>query len=501
MLTRRELMRFGLLGGAAALLPLEQLVSLASALSAAPHPANNAFGGISPGSPPVVPFSLPLRIPPVLRPVATDADTDYYELTMRPAPAQILPGLLTTIWGYDGLYPGPTIRAQQGRRVVVRQVNNVAEPTAVHLHGGKIAPEHDGHPIDLIPPGGYRDYVYPNRQPGLTMWYHDHANHQAGPHIYRGLAGFYLLEGDDEAGFGLPSGSFDVPLMLQDRILNPDGSLSYPGYVHGFYGDTTIVNGVAQPRFDVAARKYRLRLLNAANHREFNLAFTPAVPTFQIATDGGLLPAPVPRPSTMFLAPAERIELVVDFSGVPQGSRIVLRDTLGTARTAPVMAFDVTRAAADDSRLPGSLRPLPSFPPPSRVRNFDLHFDEGRQMWVINGKGFDPARVDARPRLNSTEVWQFTNLSDLMHPMHLHLAHFQILTRRGGAPPPAYEAGVKDTVAVGPFETVRVLASFTGFTGRYVFHCHRLEHEDWDMMGQMEVLSDERPDGVGGGVP
>lgn len=483
MLTRREMLRLGLLGGAGGLLPLGKLVSIAGA-----HGTDGgaSFGGVSRGSPPVALFQKPLPVPPVLQPTVTDASTDFYMITMRPNQVEILPGLLTTIWGYDGQFPGPTIRARQGRRVVVRQVNQVGFDTAVHLHGGKVAPQHDGHPIDVIPPGGYRDYYYPNRQPGLTMWYHDHADHRAGPNIYRGLAAFYLLEGEDEAGLGLPDGEFDVPLMIQDRLFNADGSLSYPFDVHGVNGDTILVNGAAYPRFEVARRRYRLRLLNGSNHREYLLGFDAALPVSQIATDGGLMPSPVPRQSIR-LAPAERVEVVVDFAAAPLGARIVLRNGFGSGRTAQVMRFDVTRDASDGSRLPGSLRPLENLGPPAVSRNFDLTFDQRRQVWLINNQGFDPGRIDAFPRLDSTEIWQFNNRSQFMHPMHLHLVQFQVLDRRGVAPP-AYEVGMKDTVAVQPFEKVRVLARFSRYTGPYVFHCHRLEHEDRDMMGQFRVV-------------
>ncbi|MFN2503313.1 MAG: multicopper oxidase family protein, partial [Acidimicrobiales bacterium] len=474
MLTRRELIRLGLLGGAAAALPLERLAALAS--DSDHDSPGYAFGGNSPGSPPVVPFQALLPIPPVLQPVSSDATTDFYEVVMREAQAEILPGRLTPIWGYNGLYPGPTIRARQGRRAVVRQINQVPEDTAVHLHGAKVAPEHDGHPVHRIPPGTFRDFDYPNQQLGLTMWYHDHVIHKTAPHLYRGLAAFYLLEGEDEAALNLPSGPYDIPVLIQDRLFNADGSLSYPGPVHGFYGDTIVVNGKAQPRLEVARRKYRIRLLNGSNHREYLLAFSPRVPASQIASDGGLLPAPVPR-SSIFMLPAERVELVVDFSAVPLGSRVELQNLLGDAKTTQIMRFDVTRDEADPSQLPAALRPLPAFGTPVRTRLFDLAFDQARQEWLINGKGFDPERIDAVPRLDSTEIWQFTNRSDQFHPIHLHLVQFRILDR-AGRPPQAFEAGLKDTVSVGPFETMRILVKFSGFTGPYVYHCHRLEHED-----------------------
>ena len=493
LLTRREMLRFGMLGGAATVLPLQRLVPHAAS---ATHPLSVSFGGVSAGSPAVVPFEAVLPIPPVLQPVSSDATTDYYEVTMRSAQVQILPGLTTTIWGYNGLFPGPTIRARQNRRVVIRQFSQVDFNTAIHLHGAHVAPEHDGHPVDTIPPGGSREYVYPNRQRGATLWYHDHANHITGPNVYRGLAAFYLLEDDDEAALNLPSGEYDVPMVIQDRLFNTDGSLSYPDMIHGFLGDTILVNGAPHPRFPVARRKYRLRFLNGSNNREFNLSLSPSVPIVQIGTDGGLVPAPVTR-SSIRLAPAERVEVVVDFAALSVGSQVVVRDTFEQGWRSQIMRFDIDRDVPDPSTVASSLRPLEALGTAGFTRNFDLSFDDQRQIWVINGKGFDPDRDDAKPLLGRTEIWQFTNLSPFMHPLHLHLVQFQVLDRQGQAPP-AHEIGPKDTVAVQGFERVRILVRFTGYTGRYVFHCHRLEHEDRDMMGQFRVVA--RPSGTDGGI-
>jgi spore coat protein A len=479
VLTRRDVLRLGLLGGTAAVLPLDRVAALASERARAGHA--QVAGRAS--SPPVVPFQAALPISPVLDPVESDATTDWYEIEMRAAQVEILPGLLTTIWGYNGLFPGPTIKAREGRRVVVRQVNHLDVDTVVHLHGGHVAPEHDGHPLDVIPPGGAFDYVYPNRQPGATLWYHDHTLGVTGRNIYMGLAGFYLLEGADEAALNLPAGEFDVPLMLQDRLFAPDGSLIYAGNFAGMVGDTLLVNGAPQPHFEVARRKYRLRLLNGSNYIEYDLALDPL--TFsQIASDGGLLPTSVAR-KTIRLAPAERVEVIVDFSTMPLGSQVVLRNRIGSARTNQVMRFDVVRDAGDSGAVAPILRRLPNLGGPVALRKFELEL-EG-DMWLINHKGFDPGRFDATPRLNTAEVWEFKNTSGDMHPMHLHLVQFRVLTR-DLSPAPLYELGAKDTVAVRAGETVRVMARFDGFTGPYVFHCHRLEHEDRDMMGQFRVV-------------
>ncbi|HUR22789.1 MAG TPA: multicopper oxidase domain-containing protein [Acidimicrobiales bacterium] len=478
MLTRRDLLRLGILGGTAAVLPLDRVAALASG-------ARTGHGQIAVRavSPPVVPFEAALPVPSVLEPVESDATTDWYEIDMHPAEVEILPGLLTTIWGYNGQFPGPTIKARQGRRAVVRQVNHLDVETVVHLHGGRVAPEHDGHPLDVIPPGGAFDYFYPNEQPGATLWYHDHTLGVTGRNVYMGLAGLYLLEGADEPALNLPDGEFDVPLILQDRLFAEDGSLIYTGNTAGMVGDTLLVNGAPQPHFEVARRAYRLRLLNGSNYLEYDLSLDPLTFT-QIASDGGLLPTAVRRKS-LRLAPAERVEVVVDFSGVPLGSQVVLKNKLGSARTNQVMRFDVVEDAGGGGAIPPILRRLPNLGGPAALRKFELELEDG--MWLINHKGFDPDRFDATPRLNTAEVWEFKNVTGDMHPMHLHLVQFRVLTR-DLTPVPLYELGPKDTVAVRAGETVRLMARFDGFTGPYVFHCHRLEHEDRDMMGQFQVV-------------
>jgi FtsP/CotA-like multicopper oxidase with cupredoxin domain len=448
---------------------------------------DEVLDGIAP-SPPVVPFQAPFRTPPVLRPTRADADTDYYEITMRPATLEILPGRPTTIWGFNGQFPGPTIKARSGRRVVVRQRNELPDAgPSVHLHGGHVAPDSDGYPTDMIASGAAKDYVYPNGQIAATLSYHDHEMGRTGRNVYMGLFGAYLIEDDVEASLNLPSGDYDVPLIIQDRAFRLDGSLLYsPDMMHGALGDVILVNGVPQPRFEVANRKYRLRILNGSNAREYGLTLSSGQPSLQIATDGGMLPRPVRR-TTIPLFPFERVEVVVDFSEVPVGSQVILRNEFDAGRTGQVMLFDVVRREADPSTLPSSLRPLERLEPASASATRDFTLGMDGMTWVINSQRFDPARVDATPRMGSTEIWRFQNRSGMAHPMHIHLDMFQILDRNG-APPSEAESGWKDTVAVGPDEVVRVIVRFTDYTGRYLVHCHNLEHEDEAMMAQFEVV-------------
>lgn len=487
-LRRREfLKRAGLLGGL--VLPAG-LVSARGGWvdrsQAAAMMGDGMMGDIAP-SPPVVPFQASFRTPSVLTPARVDGDTEYYEIAMRPAEVEILPGRRTTIWGFNGEFPGPTIRARRGRRVVVRQTNHLpdAKPS-IHLHGGHVEAGSDGYPTDVIAPGAARDYVYPNRQLASTLSYHDHEMGHAGRNVYMGLFAAYLIEDDAEAGLGLPSGPYDVPVIIQDRTFGADGSLQYSPDMMGVSGDVILVNGVPYPRFDVAGRRYRLRILNGSNARNYELSLSSGQSFTQIATDGGLLPRPVPR-ATIPLFPFERVEVVVDFSEVAVGSQVILRNEAELGRAGQIMLFDVARRESETSTIPTELRPLERLDEASAAATRDFILGMDHMNWVMNGQRFDPGRIDATPRLGSTEIWRFQNRSMMAHPVHLHADMFQILDRNGTPPSPG-ETGWKDTVAVAPDETVRVIVRFTDFLGLYMVHCHNLEHEDNGMMAQFKVV-------------
>jgi spore coat protein A len=300
-------------------------------------------------------FAVPLPILPTLAPTSSNATTDFYDMTMQVGQKEILPGTLTTIWGYNGQFPGPTIRAQRGRRTVVRQVNNLQESMVVHLHGGHTPRKWDGLPFDLIGPGASFQYEYPNNQEAATLWYHDHAVDTTARHVYMGLAGFYLISDPNEQSLGLPSGANDVALLLQDRLFNSDASLNYPltdaTITRGVVGNTLLVNGAVQPYFQVARRKMRFRILNGSNGRIYRLGLSTGDPLVQIATDGGLLPSPVSR-SSITISPGERVEVVIDFANYAVGTSLILKnsETTFTPAIADVMRFDVVaEAAADES--------------------------------------------------------------------------------------------------------------------------------------------------------
>ncbi len=498
-LSRREFLKLGVAGGAGLLLPVG---TFGTALARARTVENLE-------SPPVQPFTVPLPIPPVLEPARKDATTDYYEITQKEAKARILPELKTEVWGYDGIFPGPTIEARSGRRVVVRQKNELPVPVSTHLHGGVTPPESDGYPTDLVPPGGHKDYVYPNEQRASTHWYHDHRMDFTGPQVWRGLAGFYLLRDEAEDALTLPKGEKDVPVMIADRLFAEDGSFYYPSldssltgepgvlgaYGDGVLGDSVLVNGAVQPLFEVSNSRYRFRILNASNARQYELALDSGRPLVQVGSDGGLLSAPQTL-RRIRLAPAERFDVIIDFSEYPVGSKVVLKNLLGRGSTADVMRFDVVRKEKDESRIPPRLADVEEPEPAKAAASRSFQFERGVPggPWLINGEPFDPERTDARPRLDSTEVWTLDmgfgglkNPTGVAHPVHLHLVRFRVLDRNGKKPFPE-DAGWKDTVNLLPHEKIRILARFSGHRGRYVFHCHNLEHEDMRMMANFEVV-------------
>jgi spore coat protein A len=463
-------------------------------------------------------FTRPLPIPPVKRPTRTSGGVDHYDITAKAAAVEILPGLRTPIMGYDGIFPGPTIAARRGRPAVVHYHNELSVPTVVHLHGGHTPPESDGFPTDLVLPAGggtvyadqavggtattgSRDYTYPLDQRAATLWYHDHRMGFTGPQVWRGLAGFMLVTDDEDEALPLPRGARDIPLMITDRAFEADGALRYPAmdpsltkmpgidadHMAGAAGDVMLVNGAPWPELEVDAVRYRFRLLNASNARRYELTLDPPAPFTQIGSDQGLLEAPVQH-TTLPIAPAERFDVIIDFAAYPVGTKVTLQGGSG----GPLMRFAVARKAADDTRISKTLsaiEPLPTSSAPTgqwmfrqgKVKSMGADTDG----WLINGREFDPQRTDATPRLGDVEIWRFG--TDAYHPVHVHLSPFQVVSRNGG-PPAATDRGWKDTIDLSPKGYADVAIRFDDYAGRYLLHCHNLEHEDMAMMATFRTL-------------
>ncbi|TRY18173.1 multicopper oxidase family protein [Tessaracoccus rhinocerotis] len=466
-------------------------------------------------------FRSRLPIPPVLEPVHRDGTTDYFEVTQKVGQAAILEGLKTEVWGYNGILPGPTIVSRSGRRTVVTHRNELPVPVSVHLHGGKTAPEHDGYPTDLIlsasGAGGHsghggtgvvgsKEYVYEMDQPAATLWYHDHRMDFTGPQVYRGLAGFHLIHDDTEDSLSLPSGERDIPLMILDRAFAADGSFLYPsvdptltstpgvtdGYMSGVLGDCILVNGAAWPVLEVSDAKYRLRILNASNARRYRLRLDGGPRFVQIGSDQGLLSAPVEH-DAIDIAQAERFDVIVDFSGHDVGDQITMVNENGSGGTAQVMRFVVARREADTSVVPDRLADLENLSEDDVSVEREFVFARGgaqahgTTLWTVNGQPFSPDTIVAHPELGATEKWTI-RAQNVEHPFHIHLAPFQVIGRDGNDDPGRYNQGWKDTVNLDTGGRAELLIRFDGYRGRYVFHCHNLEHEDMMMMANFEVV-------------
>ena len=439
----------------------------------------------------------------------------------------------TRCWGVGSSSPGPTFDTRKGEGILVEWVNELPgshflpidhrldgaeadkpEVRAVmHLHGAKVRPEDDGYPEDWYVPGKSATYHYPNVQDAALLWYHDHSMGINRLNIFAGLLGLYVVRDFAEEALNLPRGKYEIPLVLYDRQFDPDGQLNYPvspvpgePWIPEFFGNATLVNGKLLPYLEVEARKYRFRILNGANARFFHLALSNHQDLHQIGTDQGLLPAPVIL-QQINLAPGERADVVADFNG-QAGAKIVLRNDFSQ----PVMQLRVVPAASPDaSSLPKALRPVRRIAESEAVKTRPLMLGEidnqrgDSYTMLLNNLPWH-APITEKPVLNSVEIWNLINTTDDAHPIHIHLVRFQILDRRrfdafaylnhnvlrytGPATlPEPVEMGWKDTVRADPGMITRIIIPFEGYTGRYVWHCHILEHEDNEMMRPYEVVA------------
>jgi spore coat protein A, manganese oxidase len=502
-----------------------------------PRLATPAVPILDPNS--LTPFVDPLPIPVAAQPQAVrpvsgmgGERVPFYRISMSAIASKLHRDLPPTRqWSYGGSVPGPTFETRSNRGLLVEWVNEL--PTShflpidhslhgagrdvpdvrnvVHVHGAKTPAGNDGFPEDWYVPGQSRIYYYPNQQDSALLWYHDHAMGITRLNIYAGLLGLHVIRDQAEQQLQLPSGKHEVPLVLFDRHLHIDGQLSYPAaadpehpWIPEVAGEVPLVNGKIFPYLEVEPRKYRFRVLNAANGRVFRLSFQDDVEVYQVGTDQGLLPAPVLLTGLM-LAPAERADLIVDFAP-HRGARIQLSDDAFS-----LMEFRVSASPVPDpSELPATLRPVARIAESVAVKTRWLTLDELKKGMSASGgmllnKTPWHMPITEKPALGTTEIWELANLTEDTHPIHLHLVRFQILDRRpfdafqymstgqlryrgpATAPDPN-EMGWKDTVRVSAQTVTRIIVPFDGYPGRYVWHCHNLEHEDNEMMRPYELL-------------
>ncbi len=443
---------------------------------------------------------------------------------------------MNTVWGFDGLVPGPTFNATYGVPAIVRFHNDLPvehvgfgiPQTTTHLHNAHTASESDGFPQDFFDTGLFKDNHYLNVFAGAIsgfdgkpgdgigdprealgfLWYHDHRVAFTAQNVYKGLAGIYRLFDNIDTGdetdirstaLRLPSGDFDVPLVFTDKVFDEAGQQFFDLFnLDGILGDKFLVNGVIQPFFRVARRKYRLRLLNTGPSRFVEFFLSDGRKFIQISNDGNLLPRPLVRTSIR-LGVAERADVIVDFSDTFKGDQIFLQNRLeqnnGRGPTGKILdpgtnilRFDVDRDAFDPSRVPAKLRDLPPVNLNEVKQTRFWRFERHNGAWAINDKFFDPDEVRADPKRGTAEIWVLRNNSGgWSHPIHIHHEEFQILSR-DGEPPPVDEVARKDVVRLGPNEEIRLFMRFRDVTGRYPMHCHNVVHEDHAMMLRFDVV-------------
>lgn len=413
-----------------------------------------------------------------------------------PTTAQIFDGPATPVYGLNGTYLGPTIEIDRGEEFAVRMENGLPdEDLILHWHGMLVPSEMDGHPHQAVGPGEFYDYRYTVDQRAGTYWYHPHTHEITGPQTYKGLAGLYIVHDEEERGLPLPQGEYDIPLIVQDKRVSENNELIYDltpiEIMRGWQGDTILTNGLPEAELDVERTRYRFRILNASNARVFKIALSDDRPFHLIATGGGLLQSPVELDS-LFLPPADRVEILVDFSGEQEGTTIDLLSAEffeefqpGSRQGNParLLRCNVRAAGPTPPSLPQSLSSITPWIAEDalRTRSFRLHHFEGKH--AINDLIFSPMRIDFRVPQNELEIWEFTNPTQILHPMHVHGVQFQVLDRNNRTDQVWPEdAGWNDMVLLLPTSSVRVLIRFTAHPGMFMLHCHNLEHEDDGMM-------------------
>jgi FtsP/CotA-like multicopper oxidase with cupredoxin domain len=435
--------------------------------------------------------------PAVLENLSRAPNTVEVELVASVARLPLIPGASTEVYAYNGRVPGPTLEVREGERVIVRFRNELPEATTVHWHGVHLPFEADGSPFHPVAPG--EEYVYAfTVRPGTagTYWYHPHPHHHTGAQVARGLYGGIIVRALDDP---LPATLTERLLILSDNRFLPDGSLDLPDphspqsridFENGREGDVLFVSGEVMPTLTIRSGEVqRWRVVNASAGRFYRLSL-PGHTLLHVGSDGGLFERPV-EVEEILLATAERVELLVRGSG-PPGSRAVLQslpydryirqtrpEDWDQPRELLTLRYSDEPAVASVV-LPEVLRPVPPLDPAQATATRLMVMTQG----FINGQLMDMDRIDVSAPLGATEIWELENLVGMDHPFHLHGFQFQVLDR-DGVPEPF--RSWKDTVNVPRHSTVRFIVRYDDHPGKWMFHCHILDHEDHGMMGVLEV--------------
>ena len=433
-----------------------------------------------------------------------------YNLTMQKGTHQFWPGVNTNTMGFNGNILGPTLIFNANEFITLNVDNQLGETTTVHWHGMHVAPEDDGGPHTPILANETWSPDFTVLDDATTFWYHPHLHEKTMQQVTNGLAGMIIVRDELESNLSLPRtyGEDDIPLIIQDRTFQNNQIRVVP------LGDSVMVNGVFRPYKEVPASMVRFRVLNGSSERTYNLGLSNGDSFKMIGSDGGLLESPVTL-TRLIIAPGERAELIVDFSGKESTSLNLMSfaselptSIFGGPRVngAPgaatpldgadfsVIQFNVIAASSNAiTSIPETFRtitkPTEASVDITRQKRFVNPASPG-SPFTINGIVYDMNVMNDTVRVNNVEIWELKNESNVAHPFHIHDIQFYILDRNGNAPD-AHEQGKKDVVLVDANETVRFITHFTDFTNEtvpYMYHCHILGHEDSGMMGQFLVL-------------
>lgn len=506
-------------------------------------------------SPPVPLWTQPVYIPPAMAPINGESlnpapnparhqryneyrPRKFYQQIIRegywnyhPALSALNPNNGSLAWMFNNAAPGETLVAKYGEPLFIRRHNMLplAENAKIpfgypaittHLHNSHVASESDGYPMDFIEPGQFWDhhhtmfYARQNSSEALgSLWYHDHMIDFTATNVYAGLSGMAIFYDNIDSGnerdnrngaLRLPSGygQYDLYFILHDVRFTAEGHPTYNVFnTDGHLGDVITINRKAYPTHRVERRKYRLRFVDGGPSRFYELQFGDQSHFLTIANDGNLLEEPVDANSILF-GPANRIDIVMDFSKYSAGQSVVLYNiaeqlngqgptgrVLEGDKRMPVIRFDVIESNVDDrSRVPDTLRPFPPIDLTKVAAHRTWVFDHDMGLWTINGAFMDPTIVSAAPKQGTAEIWTFRNAgATWSHPVHVHFEECQILSWNGRAPTGVGRAR-KDVMTIGPGDEVKVYYRFDDFLGRYPIHCHNNTHEDNAMMARWDVV-------------
>ncbi len=445
--------------------------------------------------------------------------------------ADLVKGSPSVLQEIPNSYLGPIIRVRNGQKVRVNYKNMLDEESIIHWHGLHVPEEMDGHPRYVVDEG--EEYIYEfevNNRAG-TYWFHPHPHGKTGPQVYFGLAGLFIVSDPEEESLGLPNGENDIPIVIQDRTFDSDNQLVYiqnpMERMNGFLGNKILINGKANFNYSVSTQAYRLRLLNGSNSRIYKLAWSNGSPLTIIGNDGGLLEKPIVK-DYVILGPAERLEIIADFSGMELNDKLELislafpnpntgggmmmgrmgsSSDLRNGTQFKLAEFNVDKIANNHFKLPNKLSNIKTIDTAEAINTNNprsFTFAMTHMNWTINGRTFGMTDVasDEKVKLNTSEIWEFINggnsdrrmgmggMMQMPHPVHIHQLQFRIVERSIDQNSNLWQhfkdgfvdEGWKDTFLLLPGMRVKILISFKDYPGLFLYHCHNLEHEDMGMM-------------------